>query len=108
MGFPHNAGILGVVQPPLSEAEAGDKTEVEVLPDLQVSDHIEVKAGPVEALYPNDGVGKNELFTPVRGVAARVEAQREAEIKRLVLEIVEVVVVAACKLGAAAGAKENG
>lgn len=108
--LPDDPRILRIVQPPLSEAEAGKEPKIEVLPNLQVRDHVQIKARPVQALYPNDGVRENKLLTPKRRIAARIEAQRKPEVKRLVLEIVEIVVVPARKLGMTgrrSQAKEN-
>jgi hypothetical protein len=69
------------------------------LSDLQISNHVEVKAGTVEAFHTDDGIPKNKVLATERRVPTRVEPQGQAEVELLVLKIVEVIVVPSSKLG---------
>lgn len=103
LSFSGNSGILGVVEPSLCEAEARQEPKVEVLSDLKVSDHIEVKTRPVEAFYANDGVPKNKVLTTKRRVPTGVETESKAKVELLTLKIVKIVVVTPSELGISRG-----
>lgn len=100
------SGVLGVIESAFSEAEARQEPEVEILSNLQVGDHIEVEAGAIEAFNANDGITEDKVFTTKGGIPTGVKTKGKTEVEPFVLKVVEVIVVTAGKLGAAAGAKE--
>jgi len=102
----NDSGILGVVQPAFREAKAWQEPEVEVLSDLQISNHVEVKTRAIKAFNTDDGVTENKIFTTKRRVPAGVEPQGKTKVELLVLEIVEVVVVPSSKLGIGGGREQ--